>query len=520
MKRLATLVFCVLITQQIFAIDIYPGEKDTITSFIFLSGIQYDTYDLNLRDFPDFLEFKTLEVYWSHLYTYRYYIQFELTAYNNAPFADTTFYMDFEFSINGTNKRLDTVAVNVSIQSPEIIAGFTSDIVEGPNPLTVSFTNSSSGKYTNLLWDFGDGETSFEENPVHLYDTTGTFPVQLIASNETSADTFLQENYIRVFNMPTGLVSGGGGICPGDSTEIIFSFTGLPPWDFTWSNGTEQFNETTSDTTFVTYAKTEGSLFLASLNDANDTTVTNFSDTAKVWLNPVPEKPEISYEKSVSICEGDIILLNATAGFDVYKWTNDSYTENVEVAQSTQIAVQVANQFGCFSDFSDTLGIEVFDLPPKPVISQNIDTLEIPDADSIQWYLNGETILGATTNRLGIEKSGNYYVEVFNENGCRNVSDEMFYVYSESNLIAKAGDEFQIMPNPFTDRLNILFSGNHSDLIGWEIVRSDGVIVKSANVQNSQNISLLIHTTDFPAGIYFITVLSKNQRITRKLIKQ
>ena len=185
--------------------------------------------------------------------------------------------MDFEFSINGSNKRFDTVAVIVSIQNPKVIAGFTTDVGEGPNPLTVSFTNTSTGKYTDLFWDFGDGETSLEENPVHLYDSTGTFDVQLIASNETSADTFLQENYIMVFNMPTGKVTGGGGICPGDSTEVTFTFSGLPPWDFIWSNGTEQFNETVSDTTFVIYAKTESSLFLTSLRDANDITVSVFN---------------------------------------------------------------------------------------------------------------------------------------------------------------------------------------------------------------------------------------------------
>lgn len=521
-----------LLAQQLFALDIYsgekdtitsyPGEKDTITLFIFSSFDSYDTYYLNFRDFPDFLEFKTLEVtwsYWTNWQFYYYYIQFELIVDNNAPFVDTTFYMDFEFTENGANVRLDTIEVLASIQNPKIIAGFTSDIVEGSNPLTVTFTNISSGKYSGLLWDFGDGDTSTEENPVHEYVSTGTFPVQLIASSETSADTFLQENYIRVFNLPTGLVSGGGGICPGDSAQIVFSFTGTPPWDFIWSNGTGQFNETTFDTSFVTYTKTESNFFLASLKDANDTTLTDFNDTVKVWLNPVPEKPEILYEKSISICEGEIIHLNAPVGFDIYRWTNSSNTEIVEVAKSMQIAVQVANQFGCFSDFSDTLEIVVSDLPPKPVITNNIDTLETQEADSIQWYLNEDAIAEGTTNKLEINKSGIYFVKVFNENRCSNVSDEMFYVYSESSLIVKAKDEFQVMPNPFSDRINVYFSGKYSDLISWELIQLDGKVIKLKNIGRTSNNSLQISTTDIPAGVYFLRINSINQKATQKLVK-
>jgi len=185
-----------------------------------------------------------------------------------------------------------------------------------------------------------------------------------------------------------------------------------------------------------------------------------------------------------------------------------------------QIAVRVANQFACFSDFSDTLEIEVLDLPSKPVITQNLDTLEIIEVDSIQWYLNGDTISGATANKLEIDKSGSYYVEVFNKNRCKNVSDEMYYVYSESNLITKAEDKFKIIPNPFTDRINIIYSGNRTDLISWEIIQLDGKVVKLKNLWQKDNISMQIPTSDIPSGIYFLIIQSTNLVITQKLVKQ
>ena len=49
----------------------------------------------------------------------------------------------------------------------------------GIAPLTVVFSNTSSGGYAESLWDFGDGATSTEENPVHTYAAPGIYTVVL-----------------------------------------------------------------------------------------------------------------------------------------------------------------------------------------------------------------------------------------------------------------------------------------------------------------------------------------------------
>ena len=53
---------------------------------------------------------------------------------------------------------------------------------------TVVFNNSSSGA-TSYMWNFGDGGTSTEENPTHVYNEAGTFEVQLISMNADGSDT-------------------------------------------------------------------------------------------------------------------------------------------------------------------------------------------------------------------------------------------------------------------------------------------------------------------------------------------
>ena len=59
-------------------------------------------------------------------------------------------------------------------------ANFQVDHVSGPAPLTVSFTDSSSGWPVKWSWDFGDNVGSSEENPVHTFSRPGTYTVTMI----------------------------------------------------------------------------------------------------------------------------------------------------------------------------------------------------------------------------------------------------------------------------------------------------------------------------------------------------
>ncbi len=71
---------------------------------------------------------------------------------------------------------------------PRVVSQFNVDRLAGCNPLTVNFSNSSSGLST-YLWEFGDGATSVDNNPApHVYehpykDQSKLFTVGLSAMN-------------------------------------------------------------------------------------------------------------------------------------------------------------------------------------------------------------------------------------------------------------------------------------------------------------------------------------------------
>jgi len=78
-------------------------------------------------------------------------------------------------------------------------ASFTANVTVGNAPLTVQFTDESTGDIaTSWSWDFGDGSTSTEQSPVHTYVSAGNYTVKLTVSNTHGSNVCTKSNYIQV----------------------------------------------------------------------------------------------------------------------------------------------------------------------------------------------------------------------------------------------------------------------------------------------------------------------------------
>jgi PKD repeat protein len=103
-------------------------------------------------------------------------------------------------TISHTKKNYITV-----VNTPH--ADFVADKTKGITPFTVKFTDISTGNPTKWTWDFGDGATSTEQNPSHIYTTKGTsstnmYTVILTAANANGDDTVKKVDYITVTQTP------------------------------------------------------------------------------------------------------------------------------------------------------------------------------------------------------------------------------------------------------------------------------------------------------------------------------
>jgi PKD repeat protein len=79
------------------------------------------------------------------------------------------------------------------------IAGFSATPLSGTRPLTVTFTNQSTGDFDQVLWNFGDGVTSTLFSLTHTYHLARTYTVTLQVSGLGGTDDLTRENYITVY---------------------------------------------------------------------------------------------------------------------------------------------------------------------------------------------------------------------------------------------------------------------------------------------------------------------------------
>jgi len=79
-------------------------------------------------------------------------------------------------------------------------AGFTGTPTSGTAPLTVAFTDQSTGAPTAWAWDFNNDGTvdSTAQNPTFTYNSAGTYTVTLKASNASGSNTATKSGYITV----------------------------------------------------------------------------------------------------------------------------------------------------------------------------------------------------------------------------------------------------------------------------------------------------------------------------------
>ncbi len=93
----------------------------------------------------------------------------------------------------------DTISLVVNVTAGTINGDFAADQVNYCSaPVTINFTNLTTDA-TSFLWDFGDGNTSTNENPSNTYTNTGTYTVTLIASSLFCPDdTIIKYSYINI----------------------------------------------------------------------------------------------------------------------------------------------------------------------------------------------------------------------------------------------------------------------------------------------------------------------------------
>jgi len=145
---------------------------------------------------------------------------------------------DYDVTLEATNRagtETATRARSITVRAP-VSAAFSATPLAGTAPLSVAFTDLSTGTVVSRLWEFGDGATSTEADPVHVYAAPATYDVRLTVSNECSQDTELRPALVRAVEAVAAGFSAPASSCAGVAVAFADASTG-PVVSRLWSFG-------------------------------------------------------------------------------------------------------------------------------------------------------------------------------------------------------------------------------------------------------------------------------------------
>jgi PKD repeat protein len=91
-----------------------------------------------------------------------------------------------------------SISIAAVILPTPLHAAFIANPLTGAAPLTVQFSDQSTGQITSWLWDFGDGSSSAQQIVTHIYTTHGKYTVSLTVTGPGGANKSVKTNYITV----------------------------------------------------------------------------------------------------------------------------------------------------------------------------------------------------------------------------------------------------------------------------------------------------------------------------------
>lgn len=140
----------------------------------------------------------------------------------------------------------DSVVQEIRLNA-QVVAQFETDPL-GCVPYTAVFDNTSLAG-TDFLWDFGDGATSTLSSPTHLYASTGTYNVRLIATDTSTCNRVDTSDYfsITVVANPTAAFTWGPNP-PTENTPVSFSNQSVGASRYEWSFGDGETSTLTNPT--------------------------------------------------------------------------------------------------------------------------------------------------------------------------------------------------------------------------------------------------------------------------------
>ncbi len=434
--------------------------------------------------------------------------------------------------------------------------------------LNATLVNTNCANLISYAWDFGNGGTSHNKTPgVINYTTPDTFHLNLVTTYYT----------YRVKTV-TCTITGG---YTGDIEELTSAsnpdpFIVIPSLGFsTRGSGSDNvttltftdINQVIPDANCATPLEIQvwdedtgppfgsqddncGSHFITPaipnqvFDQVTNSTVavtfdtvaaSSITETIDVIVFPHPPLPVIIAERD-SFCNGDSTRLSLNVAFDGYAinwYLNDtielqSNDSAVYISLPGEYTVKITNvETGC-SEISTPHTIAVGTAAPASIAIVFTGTREyvtpFPSGGfAVDWFYNGNLVVGENGKFLPYLGDGQYYAELYNASFpyCRVAAQPDTIVSGINDLSDNSVYAINVYPNPNNGRFNVNFTSDETQDIKLTVTSTIGQTVYERKIESfNGTFNQELNLSDFSKGVYIATIETKYGRHNSRIVIQ
>jgi len=371
-------------------------------------------------------------------------------------------------------------------------------------------------------------EVTFDATDMEL----GTYTAELnLGSDDPDLPSVIVPVTLIVSEFGATATADPTGVCNGESTQLnCEAYGGSGSYTYIWTSDPPGFTSTLQNPVAI---PTENTTYFVEANDGTNTAMGSvsvaFYELPLVYIGP-----------DTSICEGEVLILDAGPGFTSYEWQDGSTDQTYVVTEGGVYWVQVSNSFGCAG--SDTALVSFQAIPEQPAMPSGPSIVDL-FAGNITNYLTsefpGNTIYmwELTPPETGsIENNGNeaiiswdvsyageaeLKVKASNDCGISIWSDSLLIEISNTTGIGELEKnlDVSVYPNPNKGVFTLEMESVSDIYVNLYIYNSSNAIVYTIeNLHVNGKFADRIDLSQFAAGMYSLRIESKEGSLSKQIL--
>lgn len=411
--------------------------------------------------------------------------------------------------------------------APTIAAAFSTDKTSGEAPLTVTFTDESTGNPTMWSWDFDNNgsEETTAQNPEYTFTTPGTYTVKLVASKEGNYDIEIKTDYITVTGGSETLdAEFSADVTSGDAPLAVTftdASTGTPT---TWSWDFDNDGSVDATTQNPTYTYETAGTYTVSLTVGDGVSTSNEVKTDYITVNAIGFDCLDPTDYSTDFENDDDYI-----GWSFYDANEDGHTWNFYNESGVDGSIAAGCEYSPDNAANDWLYSPCFemiegknyeisffyavgdpDYPEKLKLMYGTDKSTGLNKTVVDLgEINNATFTESTTT-ISITESGKYSFGWY----CYSDANKYYVLFDNISIKEKLNssvsnphinEELFIYPNPSSGIVNIAIDNNEPTILSVYDLGGVMIMQKEVNVaKKSEQIDL----RKLNKGLYIIKTTS------------